>query len=129
MTDINHHRANRKPVNQRYSQRAYTNGFGGQQKNHGPLITKAFDEELGMMVHQQNRLCTGNTDYLDKSLHGWGRISLLADRRVCGVIGNDFTNGHQGMARAVHGAKKFVRSRIRFHENQMTQRLMHMGSE
>lgn len=31
-------------------------------------------------------------------------------------IGNDFTKGHRGMARAVHGAKKFINSRRRFHE-------------
>ena len=28
-------------------------------------------------------------------------------------IGNDFTDGHRGMARAVAGAKKYVRSRVR----------------
>ena len=31
-------------------------------------------------------------------------------------IGNDFTDGHRGMARAVKGAKKFVRSRVRAKE-------------
>lgn len=31
-------------------------------------------------------------------------------------IGNDFTNGNRGMARAVKGAKKFINSRRRFHE-------------
>lgn len=36
--------------------------------------------------------------------------------RISGVsasIGNDFTNGHSGHAKAVHGAKKFVRTRDR----------------
>ena len=28
-------------------------------------------------------------------------------------IGNDFTNGHRGAARAKHGAKSYVRSQIR----------------
>jgi hypothetical protein len=31
-------------------------------------------------------------------------------------IGNDFTKGHRGMARAVRGAKKFINSRRRLHE-------------
>jgi TfoX/Sxy family transcriptional regulator of competence genes len=31
-------------------------------------------------------------------------------------IGDDCTNGHRGMSRAVRGAKKFVNSRRRFHE-------------
>lgn len=33
-------------------------------------------------------------------------------------IGNDFTNGRRGMARAVRGAKKYVNTRCRFHEKQ-----------
>lgn len=33
-------------------------------------------------------------------------------------IGNDFTDGHRGMARAVASAKKFVNTRRRFHIKQ-----------
>lgn len=33
-------------------------------------------------------------------------------------IGNDFTDGHRGMAHAVKGAKKFLNSRTRFHVKQ-----------
>lgn len=51
--------------------------------------------------------------FIDKSMHGWGRLSLFADKQVGACIGNDFTDGHRGMAHAVRGAKKFVRSRIR----------------
>jgi hypothetical protein len=37
-------------------------------------------------------------------------------------IGNDFTDGHLGMARAVRGAKKFINRRRRFHERITLQR-------
>lgn len=51
--------------------------------------------------------------FIDKSMHGWAGETLFADKRISAGIGNDFTDGHRGMARAVRGAKKFVRSRIR----------------
>lgn len=105
MTDINHRRQNRPPVNQRYPREQYHNGYAAVD-----------DKETAMQR-------TGRTDYLDKSLHGWGRISQLGDRVVGASIGNDFCNGHRGMARAVAGAKKFVRSRVRFHENSATRQL------
>jgi len=41
---------------------------------------------------------------------------VIASSRLTGrfaEIGNDFTNGHRGHAKAVRGAKKFVRSRDR----------------
>lgn len=106
MTDTNHRRANRKPVNQRYHQDVYINGY--------PVL----DGERGQIQR------VGNTDYLDKSLHGWSRKSMIADRDISASIGNDFTNGRRGMAKAVRGAKKFVRTRIRFHENAATKKLM-----
>lgn len=61
--------------------------------------------------------------YIDKSLHGWGRKSVLADKGFGASIPNDFTNGNRGMAKSVRGAKKFVRSRFRFHENAATRQL------
>jgi len=61
--------------------------------------------------------------HIDKSMHGWGDIGELSGKHVGAGIGNDFTDGHRGMARAVKGAKKFVRSRIRFHENAATRKL------
>jgi len=61
--------------------------------------------------------------YIDKSLHGWGRRSELADRTFGASIPNDFTNGTRGMAKSVRGAKKYVRTRFRFHENAETRRL------
>ena len=35
----------------------------------------------------------------------------------------DFSNGNRGMAKSVRGAKKYVNSRFRFHENAATRRL------
>ena len=61
---------------------------------------------------------------LDKSLHGWQNTSVFADKWIGADIGNDFSNGHRGMARAVAGAKKYVRSRTRFHEKAAVQKIM-----
>ncbi|MEM7215324.1 MAG: hypothetical protein AAF423_07250 [Pseudomonadota bacterium] len=42
--------------------------------------------------------------------------SLLADKSFFAGIGFCFTDGNRGMAKAKRGAKKFVRSRIRYHD-------------
>jgi hypothetical protein len=39
----------------------------------------------------------------------------------------DFTNGNRGMAKSVRGAKKFVSSRVRHHENAATRRIAGEG--
>lgn len=65
----------------------------------------------------------GKSGYLDKSMHGWYSYSELADIIAGGHVSNDFTNGHRGMAKSVKGAKKFARTRIRFHENQTTRKM------
>lgn len=104
MTDSNHRRKNRKQVGRRHEPNAYSSGFAREK--------------------DQDRQCrVGRTGFLDKSLHGSSRKSLLADRTVSAWIGNDFCYGHRGMAKAIKGAKEFVRSRTRFHEKQATQRL------
>lgn len=105
MTDINHRRTNRKPVNQRYRPEEYNNGY--------------------VPPDGKDRACwgIGGTGYLDKSMHGWGGKAPVSGLRFHAFIPNDFTDGHRGMARAVSGAKKFVRTRIRFHDNAATQRL------
>ena len=54
---------------------------------------------------------------------GTGVLAPLSDRHIGAHIGYDFTDGHRGMARAKKGAKKFVRSRTRFHENAATRRI------
>lgn len=122
MTDLNHRRNNRKPVNQRHPERAYHNGYAWpNNKQHPPgLHMETIEGQERPCVRSQR---IGATDFLDKSMHGWGRLSLLADRHVGAGIGNDYTNSHRGMAKAVRGAKKFVRTRIRFHEKQAVDRL------
>ena len=62
--------------------------------------------------------------HTDKAMFCIGTTAQLSDRTIGASIGNDFSNGNRGMAKAVRGAKKFVRSRARFHENQATRRLM-----
>ncbi len=105
MTDINHRRSNRKPVNQRYRQDAYNNGYA-----------PSAGEKMSW-----SRI--GKTDYLDKSMHSWSSSAPVSGQIIAAGIPNDFTDGHRGMARAVHGAKKFVRTRVRFHDNAATRRL------
>lgn len=39
----------------------------------------------------------------------------------------DFSQGNRGMAKSVRGAKKFVNSRVRHHENAATRRLAGEG--
>ena len=123
MTHFNHRRKNRKPVNQRHPAGSYRNGYAHpDNKEHA----QAFDEyvdERGIRVVQCNYQRIGKTDFLDKSMHGWGRKSELADKLIGASIGNDFANGHRGMAKAVRGAKKFVRSRIRFHDKMAVHKL------
>lgn len=105
MTKINHRRTNKAPVNQRYRPDEYNNGLA-------PVAGKL--ESFGRI---------GKTDFLDKSMLGWGANAPLSGQRFVASIPNDFTDGHRGMARSVKGAKKFVRTRVRFHENAATKRL------
>lgn len=122
MTDINHRRKNKPKVDRRYDCADYSNGYarsdGKYRHRDGELLNPEGVDE----TQSQHRV--GRTGYLDKSMHGWGNISLFADRQIGACIGNDFSNGHRGMAKAVKGAKKFVRTRTRFHENAMTQKMM-----
>lgn len=132
MTDINHRRANKAPVNLRRKPREYHNGYAyPDAKQYDQMIAEQ-RADLDAQGKEDVRILgeartgaprIGRTDYLDKSMHGWGRKSTLADRSVGAGIGNDFTDGHRGMARSVKGAKKFVRTRIRFHENAATRQL------
>lgn len=111
MTDINHRRRNRKPVNQRHRPEVYHNG-------HAPRDGKR--DPVGGL---------GRTDYLDKSMLAWVGIAPLSAKRFAAGTPNDFSEGHRGMARAVRGAKKFVRTRVRFHENAQTRRLARVGHD
>jgi len=112
MTDVNHRRKNRAPVNSRYTEKAYHNGYPVGKENERGDIQRV-----------------GNTDYLDKSLHGWSNVDTFSDKVIGAGIGNDFSNGHRGMAKAVRGAKKYVRSRTRFHANAKTKQLATMEAE
>lgn len=49
----------------------------------------------------------------------------LSDRFVSGHSSNgDHTNGKHGIAKDRRGAKKFIRTRTRFHENQATRKIV-----
>ena len=120
---INHRRKNKPKVDRRYAYQEYNNGYARTSEDErfrdGELIhADGVDESQS---HGNGRV--GRTGYLDKSMHGWSRKSEFADIIIGASIGNDFTDGHRGMAHAVKGAKKFVRSRIRFHEKQKTREL------
>jgi hypothetical protein len=89
--------------------------------NHGETVVYVEPE---VPLHNGRRPRNGKAyGYIDKSMSGWGRKSLLADKLFGASIRNDFHKGDRGMAKSVRGAKKFVRSRFRFHENAATRRL------
>lgn len=117
----NHRRKNKPKVDRRYDYKAYQNGYARSTKTEicsgGEVIV------LDPIDGNQRGCRTGRTGYLDKSMHGWGVTAVLSDRRIGACIGNDFCNGHRGMAAAVKGAKKFVRTRTRFHENAATKKM------
>jgi hypothetical protein len=92
-------------VNQRLAPEAYRNGYA-------PAAGK-----------ETSAKGIGKTDYLDKSMHSWAADAPISGQRFQAGIPNDFTDGDRGMARWVKGAKKFVRTRVRLHENASTRRL------
>jgi hypothetical protein len=49
---------------------------------------------------------------------------VISDVTPSAMAEFDSSNGHRGMAKSVRGAKKFVNSRFRFHENAATRRLV-----
>lgn len=54
-------------------------------------------------------------NHRDSSMMDWSGRSTFSDSSHSAWIGNDFTNGHRGMAKDRRGAKKFIRTRLRFH--------------
>lgn len=52
----------------------------------------------------------------------FSRRGVFADIWVNAFSGFDAQNGMSGMARSVRGAKKFINSRFRHHENAATRR-------
>lgn len=122
---INHRRKNKLKVDRRYPSDQYHNGYARHDSkatyNDGELIYP--DGVSEAQIHDNGRV--GRSGYLDKSMHGRKcQVSIIADRSIGASIGNDFSNGHRGMANAVRGAKKYVRTRVRFHENDQTRKLM-----
>ncbi len=116
---VNHRRKNKPKVDRRHEH--YDNGYARSNEkdryHDGELVYPDGVDETQRIIR------VGRTGYLDKSLHGWSRKSEFADVNIGASIGNDFCDGHRGMARAVKGAKKFVRTRIRFHENAVTKKM------
>ena len=51
------------------------------------------------------------------------KTGVVSDVSINANADFDFTNGNRGMAKSVRGAKKFVNSRFRHHENAATRRL------
>ncbi len=61
----------------------------------------------------------------DKGGSRFGAKLPVSGGSVFAFVTHSFCNGNRGMAKAVRGAKKFVRSRTRFHENRAAERLAH----
>jgi hypothetical protein len=61
---------------------------------------------------------------LDTSGHGAKAVSKMADVSFSAHCGFNHHHGHKGRAKALRGAKKYVRTRIRFHENAKTKKLI-----
>lgn len=61
--------------------------------------------------------------YSFSPMGGTGRHSELADVSIGACWGGDNSNGHRGYAKAKRGGKKFVNSRIRFHEKAAVKRI------
>lgn len=61
-----------------------------------------------------------------QSFHKRGVVSDAAPSAMADF---DFSNGNRGMAKSVRGAKKFVNSRFRFHENAATRKLAEAGGD
>ena len=113
MTKINHRRKNKLPVALRHG--TYDNGYSIATL-HNVGESKPSKHEIENTDPKESFQRVGKTRQLDKSMHSWGNRSEFADKHIAAGIGNDFCNGHRGMAKAVKGAKKYVRSRTRFHE-------------
>jgi hypothetical protein len=56
-------------------------------------------------------------------LESVAKRSTFADVSFSTVPGNDFTNGKHGRAKSKRGGKKYLNSRIRFHENQQVKKI------
>lgn len=76
--------------------------------------------------HQRNFKDTRDPRAVFKNYYVGGSwvLSELADRFIAAeATCGDHTNGKRGIAKDLRGAKKFVHSRTRFHENAAVKRL------
>ncbi len=65
-------------------------------------------------------------NHTDSAMFATSATAPISGKKISSEgIGNDFTNGNRGMAKSKRGAKKFVRSRTRFHDNAATKKLAH----
>jgi hypothetical protein len=118
MTEHNHRRGTRRKRYPKLAEKEFVTAMPNREPEAFTTL------ESPVPLHNGYRPRNGKPwGYLDKSLHGWGRKSVLADRTFGASIGNDFSDGARGMAHAVRGAKKYVRSRFRFHENAETRKI------
>lgn len=66
----------------------------------------------------------------DKSQHlykggiSFNNVDKFSDKNIGALVSYEHCKGRRGMARDVRGAKKFIRSRTRFHSNAKTRKLM-----
>ena len=74
-----------------------------------------------MKTNHQRNFCAKS--HSDSSMMNFSANAQIADVSPGAHIGNDFTNGNRGMAKAKRGAKKFVRSRVRYRDNSATRKL------
>lgn len=126
MTAVNHRRKNRAPVALRYDH--YDNGYSSAVMSfRGETSPSKHEIETADPTRSYQRV--GRTRFLDKSLHAWGRKSEFADVTPSASISNDFSNGHRGMAAAVRGAKKYVRSRVRAKEKMKVREIFGKGED
>lgn len=80
------------------------------------------------MKTNHNRGFKADTDR-EKGGTAFHKRGVVSDVGVSAMADFDFTNGNRGMAKSVRGAKKFVNSRFRFHENAATRRLADEADE
>ncbi len=129
MPKVNHRR---KKGKRSYGKKIKVETVYPYDPNMGYVGNWKINKEAGTATtsHVESEIPTNNgyvrehSDQLDKSMQSWGGLEPLSGRIIGAGIGNDFSNGRRGMAKAVRGAKKYVRSRSRFHANAATKRML-----
>ena len=78
---------------------------------------------MSQMNHRRpGKIRRDGARYAGSPIGGITQVSRFADVTVGAGWGGDNADGHRGYATAKRGAKKFVRSRIRFQEKQQLAR-------